>query len=154
LPLIGGGVSKLQPVYVRDVAEAVALVLDGQARAGSIYELGGPEVRTFKEILTFVLKTTGRNRPLVNLPFATAGTVAGVIENVKALSLGLFPSILDMTRGQVEMLKTDNVVSAAAIAEGRTLQGLGIAPQSYEVIVPAYLYRFRKTGQYAAQRMA
>ncbi|MGD0635603.1 MAG: complex I NDUFA9 subunit family protein [Beijerinckiaceae bacterium] len=154
LPLIGGGASKLQPVYVRDVAEAVALALDGQAQPGAVYELGGLEIRSFKEILEFILKTTGRHRPLINLPFPVAGAVAAITEKVKALSFGLFPSILDMTRDQVELLKHDNVVSDAAIATGRTLHGLGIAPESYEVIVPAYLYRFRKTGQYASQRLA
>jgi uncharacterized protein YbjT (DUF2867 family) len=154
LPLIGGGSGKLQPVYVGDVAEAVAMALDGHAKAGTIYELGGPEIRTFKEILAFILKTTGRKRPLVGLPFSTATAMAGVTEKVKALTLGLLPEMLDMTRDQVELLKSDNIVSASAIAEGRTLRGLGIAPESYEAIVPTYLYRFRKTGQYAAQRMA
>ncbi|WP_158809896.1 complex I NDUFA9 subunit family protein [Beijerinckia sp. L45] len=154
LPLIGGGTGKLQPVYVGDVAEAVALGLDGTAKAGTIYELGGPEVRSFKEILEFILKTTGRQRAFVSLPFATASAMAGVTEKVKALTLGLLPEMLDMTRDQVELLKSDNAVTAAAIAEGRTLLGLGIAPESYEAIVPTYLYRFRKTGQYAAQRMA
>ncbi len=154
LPLIGGGSGKLQPVFVGDVAEAAALALEGTARAGTIYELGGPEVRSFREVLAFILKTTGRKRPLVSLPFPAAEAMAGVTERVKALSLGLFPAMLDMTRDQVELLKGDNVVSAAAIAEGRTLRGLGIAPESYEAVVPAYLYRYRKTGQYAAQRMA
>ncbi len=154
LPLIGGGVGKLQPVYVGDVAEAVAKALDGEATPGAIYELGGPEVRSFKEILSFILKTTGRKRTLLALPFPAAETMAGITERVKSLALGLFPDMLDMTRDQVELLKSDNVVSAAAIAEGRTLRGLGITPESYETIVPTYLYRFRKTGQYAAQRMA
>lgn len=153
LPLIGGGTGKLQPVFVGDVAEAVALALDGQAKAGSIYELGGPEVRSFREILEFILKTTGRKRRLVSLPFPAATAMAGVTEKIKALTLGLLPEMLDMTRDQVELLKSDNVVSASAIAEGRTLLGLGIVPESYEAIVPTYLYRFRKTGQYAAQRM-
>ena len=153
LPLIGGGTGKLQPVYVGDVAEAVALALDGKAKGGTVYELGGPEVRSFKEILAFILKATGRKRALVSLPFPAATAMAGVTEKVKALTLGLLPEMLDMTRDQVELLKSDNVVSAAAIAEGRTLLGLGIAPESYETIVPTYLYRFRKTGQYSAQRM-
>ena len=154
LPLIGGGTGKLQPVYAGDVAEAIALALDGRARGGTVYELGGPEVRSFKELMEFILRTTGRKRRLVSLPFLAAGVMAGVTEKVKALSLGLFPEMLDMTRDQVELLKGDNVVSQAAIAEGRTLQGLGIAPEAFETIVPSYLYRFRKTGQYAAQRMA
>ncbi len=154
LPLIGGGTGKLQPVFVGDVAEVVARALDGTAKAGTIYELGGPEVRTFKEVLAFILKTTGRKRRLVTLPFPAAQAMAGVTERVKALSLGLFPSMLEMTRDQVELLKSDNVVSAAAIAEGRTLRGLGITPESFEAVVPGYLYRFRKTGQYAGQRLA
>ena len=154
LPLIGGGSGKLQPVFVGDVAEMIARALDGTAKTGAIYELGGPEVHSFREVLSFILKTTGRRRRLVSLPFPVAGAMAGVTERVKALSLGLFPEMLDMTRDQVELLKNDNVVSAAAIAEGRTLRGLGISPESYEAYVPSYLYRFRKTGQYAAQRMA
>ena len=153
LPLIGGGTGKLQPVYVGDVAEAVALALDGQAKLGATYELGGPAVHSFKDILAFILKTTGRKRALLSLPFKTATAMAGVTEKVKALTLGLLPEMLDMTRDQVELLKSDNVVSASAIAEGRTLAGLGIAPESYETVVPTYLYRFRKTGQYSAQRM-
>ena len=80
--------------------------------------------------------------------------MAGVTEKVKALTLGLLPEMLDMTRDQVELLKSDNVVSASAIAEGRTLAGLGIDAQGVEAIAPAYLVRYRKTGQFAPNRFA
>ena len=150
LPLIGGGGGLLQPVFVGDVAEAVALAVDGRAAPGTIYELGGPEVRSFADIMRFVLETTGRRRPLVPIPFPAARLLARGTELAKAATLGLLPAMLDMTQDQVELLKQDNVVSDAARAENRTLQGLGIRPESFESFVPRYLYRFRKTGQYAA----
>ncbi len=150
LPLVGGGKGLLQPVFVGDVAEAVAKALDGAARPGTVYELGGPETRSFAQIMRFVLDTTERRRALMPLPFPAATVVARVTEVVKKASFGLLPEMLDMTQDQVELLKSDNVVSSAAVAEGRTLQGLGIAPQSFESFVPRYLGRYRKTGQYAA----
>ena len=153
LPLIGGGSGLLQPVFVGDVAEAIAIAVDGKARPGTIYELGGPEARSFKDIMAFILRTIGRKRALVTLPFPVAETMGGLTETIKKATFGLLPDMLDMTRDQVELLKLDNVVSAVAKVEGRTLQGLGIMPESYEAFVPTYLYRFRKTGQYAAQRM-
>ena len=149
LPLIGGGHGLLQPVFVGDVAEAIALAVDGQARPGTIYELGGPEVRSFADIMRFVLEETGRRRPLVSIPFPAARVMARGTEVAKAATLGLLPAMLDMTVDQVELLKADNVVSEAARAEGRTLQGLGIHPESFESFVPRYLVRFRKTGQFA-----
>lgn len=149
LPLIGGGHGLLQPVFVGDVAEALALAVDGRARAGTIYELGGPEAHSFRRILEFILRTIERRRLLVPIPFPAAMALAGATEIAKTATFGLLPEMLDMTRDQVELLKLDNVVSAAAKAEKRTLQGLGITPESYEAYVPSYLYRFRKTGQYA-----
>ena len=150
LPLIGGGHGLLQPVFVGDVADAVALAVDGQATPGATYELGGPEVRSFTQIMRFVLDATGRRRPLLSIPFPAARLLARGTELAKAATLGLLPAMLDMTQDQVELLKEDNVVSAAAKAEGRTLQGLGIHPESFESFVPRYLGRFRKTGQFAA----
>ena len=152
LPLIGGGNGLLQPVFVGDVAEAIALAVDGKAKAGTIYELGGPATHTFKAIMTFILETTGRRRPLLPLSFPAATLMARGTELAKKASFGLLPEMLDMTQDQVELLKHDNVVSEAAKAEGRTLQGLGIQPESYEAFVPGYLYRFRKTGQYASYK--
>jgi NADH dehydrogenase len=141
LPLIGGGATLFQPVFAGDVAEAVAkLVADGSA-TGETYELGGPAKKSFREILQYVLKETGRKRLLVPLPFPIARIFGAVA--------GLLPSPV-LTADQVELLKSDNVVSDAALAEGRTLQGLGITPEPIEAIVPSYLYRYRKAGQFSA----
>ena len=150
LPLIGGGTGLLQPVFVGDVAEAIALAVDGKALSGTTYELGGPDAVSFADIMRFILKTTERKRPLIKLPFSLATRMAGLTEMVSKASFGLMPEMLEMTQDQVELLKEDNVVSEAAKREGRTLQGLGIRPESYESFVPRYLGRYRKTGQYAA----
>ncbi len=144
LPLIGGGETRFQPVFVGDVAEAVALALDGAATLGAAYELGGPAVWTFREILEFILKETGRSRPLLPLPLPLAELQGRILE--------LLPMRPLLTRDQVLMLKSDNVVSAAATAGGRTLAGLGITPASVESIVPGYLYRFRKAGQFDREK--
>lgn len=149
LPLIGGGTGLLQPVFVGDVAEAIARAVDGKAVPGTTYELGGPDAASFADILRFILATTGRKRALIKLPFPLATRMAGITEAISKASFGLMPAMLEMTEDQVELLKADNVVSEAAVREGRTLQGLGIRPESYESFVPRYLGRFRKTGQYA-----
>ena len=142
LPLVGGGHTRFQPVFVGDVAKAIVDTVDGQARGGTIYELGGPEVRTFKELMQYVLATIERKRLLVPLPFFAA--------KLQAMFLQFLPKPL-LTPDQVELLRTDNVVSGSAIAEGRTLQGLGIEPEPLEAIVPSYLWRFRKTGQFRSR---
>jgi uncharacterized protein YbjT (DUF2867 family) len=143
LPLIGGGHTKFQPVFVGDVAQAIARAVDGEARAGTTYELGGPEVRTFREILEYILKTIERRRLLVPLPFLLARLQASLMQ--------FMPKPL-LTPDQVELLRTDNVVSQEAITQQRTLQGLGImTPEPIEAIVPSYLWRFRKTGQFRTQ---
>jgi len=153
IPVVGAD-TKFQPVYVGDVAEAVAIALAGRAKRGVAYELGGPEVKSFAEIVEYILKVTQRERRILKLSFGTAKLMASVTQLLTRLSLGLYPRLLRMTGDQVELLKRDNVVSAEAIAEGRTLQGLGIAdPQSIEAIVPTYLYRYRKVGQYQTQRL-
>jgi NADH dehydrogenase len=139
LPLIGGGETRFQPVYVGDVAEALARMVEGEAKPGTIYELGGPSIRTFKQILEYILEETNRKRPLIPLPFSIA--------NIQARFMELMPTPL-LTRDQVEMLRHDNVVSEQAIEEGRTLAGLGIEPTTIESVVPSYLYRFRKAGQF------
>ncbi len=152
IPVVGAQ-TKFQPVYVGDVAEAVAVAVAGGAKAGAVYELGGPEVKTFGALIDYVLKVTERDRRVASLSFATGKTVAAVTQFFTKLSLGLFPTLLRMTADQVELLKDDNVVSEEAIREGRTLQGLGVQPQAIVAIVPTYLYRYRKTGQYQAQRL-
>lgn len=146
LPLIGGGHTKFQPVFVGDVATAIADAVDGRLKTGTTYELGGPSVRTFKELMQYIMTTTGRRRLLVPLPFFAA--------KIKAQFLQFAPSPLTLTPGQVDMLRTDNVVSDAAIAEKRTLPGIGIMPEPIEVIVPSYLWRFRKTGQFKSHTTA
>lgn len=152
VPIVGAQ-TKFQPVYVGDVAEAVAAALAGRAKPGATYELGGPEIRSFGELVDYALQVSERQTRVVNLSFGTGKLVAAIMPFMQAISLGLFPKLLRMTGDQVELLKRDNVVSDAATAEGRTLEGLAIAPQSIEAIVPAYLYRYRKTGQYQAQRL-
>lgn len=154
LPLIGGGATRFQPVYVGDVAEAVAIALGGEAEAGEPYELGGPAVRSFRELMAYVCAVTGRPRMLVPIPFGLARIPAAATEIASTLLLGAFPKTFAVTRDQVKMLEVDNVVSAAAQAAGRTLQGLGIAPHAMESVVPTYLYRFRKTGQFDRGRIA
>ena len=142
LPLIGGGLTRFQPAFVGDVATAVANAVDGKARPGTVYELGGPDVRTFKELMQFVLATIERKRLLVPLPFFLA--------KLQATFLQYLPKPL-LTPDQVELLRTDNVVSQSAKSEDRTLQGLGIEPEPIEAIVPSYLWRFRKTGQFRSR---
>ncbi|WP_438273631.1 complex I NDUFA9 subunit family protein [Nitrobacter sp.] len=143
LPLIGGGATKLQPVYVGDVATTVADAVDGRTKAGAVYELGGPEVLTMREIMQIILRVIERERMLVSLPFIAA--------RFKAMFLQFAPGALKLTPDQVTMLRTDNVVSEAATAAGLTLQGLGISPDSMEAVVPQYLWRFRKAGQFATK---
>jgi NADH dehydrogenase len=141
LPLIGGGLTKLQPVYVGDVATAIADAVDGGAKQGTVYELGGPEVLTMREIMATILSIIERRRMLVSLPFGLA--------KLQALFLQFAPGALRLTPDQVELLRSDNIVSDAAKAQGRTLEGLGIVPDSMEAIAPQYLWRFRKAGQFA-----
>jgi uncharacterized protein YbjT (DUF2867 family) len=152
LPLIGGGETKLQPVFAGDVATAIALAVDGKARPGTTYELGGPEVATLRRIVTFVLAVTGRRRHLIAISFDRARVLASFSEALSKLTLGLFPEMLTITKDQVELLRHDNIVSPLAQAEGRTLSGLGITPEAFETFVPSYLYRYRKTGQFAGTR--
>jgi len=155
LPLVGGGATRLQPVFVGDVALAALAALDDPSAAGRVYELGGPEVLTLRQIAELTLHIVERRRALASLPFGLAKLIAWSTEVASALSLGRFPPrAMMMTRDQVELLRHDNVVSPTAIAEGRTLRELGINPQGIEAVAPSYLYRFRKTGQYAARRLA
>jgi NADH dehydrogenase len=142
LPLIGGGHTKFQPVFVGDVAQAIVKAVGGWAKPGTTYELGGPEVRTFRELMEYVLSVTERRRLLVPLPFGLA--------RLQAFFLQFMPTPL-LTPDQVELLRSDNIVSEAAIREGRTLQALGIDAAAMEAIVPSYLWRFRKTGQFRTE---
>ena len=140
LPLIGGGHTRFQPVYVKDVAEAVVRVLERPEAAGKTYELGGPETRSFKELMELVLREIGRKRLLVPLPFPLAHAIAWIAQLVPGAPL---------TVDQVRLLRRDNVVSEEARNEGRTLEGLDIKPVAPEAILETYLYRFNRLGQYA-----
>ncbi len=140
LPLIGGGATKMQPVYVGDVATAVANAVDGKTKPGATYELGGPEVLSLREIIEIILAITERKRMLVTLPFGLA--------KLKAAFLQFAPGDLKLTPDQVELLRSDNVVSEAAKSTGLTLEGLGIAPDSLEGVAGQYLWRYRATGQF------
>jgi uncharacterized protein YbjT (DUF2867 family) len=131
LPLIGGGKTRFQPVYVGDVAQAVEACLTHAEAPGQMYELGGPQVYTFKEILEFILRTIGRRRALMPLPFPLAAT------------MGAFGELLPrppLTRDQIKLLKSDNVVSPSA----KTFANLGIHPTTIDIIVPEYLARFNR----------
>jgi NADH dehydrogenase len=139
LPLIGGGRTKFQPVFVGDVATAIADAVENKAQPGTIYELGGPDVRSFRELMEFVLATIERGRLLLPLPFWLAKLQASILQ---------FLPKPPLTPDQVELLKYDNVVSDAAMREHRTLEAFGITPISIAAMVPSYLWRFRKTGQF------
>jgi uncharacterized protein YbjT (DUF2867 family) len=143
LPLIGGGRTRFEPVYAGDVGEAMVRLLERPAAAGQTFELGGPEILTFRELMAFVLRTIGRRRLLLPVPWWLAYT--------QGAALGLLPKPL-LTLDQVRMLRRDTVVSEAARHERRTLEGLGLTPEGIETLVPAYLYRFRRAGQYAEPR--
>ena len=112
-----------------------------KVRPGQSYEITGPEVLTFRQLMQVTLATIGRRRLLLPVPWSAARMLGMV--------LGVLPKPL-LTADQVELLKSDNVASAAARAERRTLEGLGVTPRSIESIVPGYLYRFRKAGQFTA----
>lgn len=145
LPLLGNGVTKFQPVYVCDVAEAVAKAVDGDLAAGSIYELGGPEQKSFKECLELMLEVTRHSRALLPIPFPIASAMGKIFQVLPGAPF---------TEDQVELLKTDNVVSDAAVKDSRTLEGIGIKPATLASILPTYLDRFREHGQYDAHRPA
>lgn len=133
LPLFGGGTTRFQPVYVGDVADAAMAALDRAEAAGNTYELGGPRIYTFREILEFILRTTGRKRFLISIPYSVGALQARLFE--------LLPKPL-LTRDQLILLQRDNVVSPGAL----TLADLGITPKAVEAIVPTYLARFRRGG--------
>lgn len=143
LPLIGGGKTKFQPVYVADVGAAIAAACAGKARPRAIYELGGPEVVTFRQILDLVQEWSGRRCWYLRIPFWAA--------QIAAFVMAAFPqSLRPLTVDQVRMLMRHNVVDEAAIKEGRTLQGLGIVnPHTMASVVPQYLERFQPQGQFA-----
>jgi NADH dehydrogenase len=139
LPLVGGGKTRFQPVYVGDVAAAIARVLVHPAAQGQTYELGGPATYSFRQLMELILSETGRNRMLVPLPWDLASLIGAIAQ------LGAFAIRPPITPDQVKLLRADNVVSG----QYPGLAELGVQPTAVEPILPTYLYRFRKGGQFA-----
>ena len=135
LPLIGGGDTRFQPVYVGDVADAVLRCLEDPATAGRTYELGGPKIYTLRELFELLLHEIRRQRWFINLPFPMA--------TLQAKFMSILPNP-PLTPDQVELLKRDNVVSPGAM----TLSSLGISPTAVEAVLPTYLDRYRHGGWY------
>jgi uncharacterized protein YbjT (DUF2867 family) len=140
LPLIGGGKTKFQPVFVGDVAQAIVAALEGRATAKAPYELGGPEILTMREVMERVLDYTMRSRPLVPLPFWLAKLQGAILQWLPKPPL---------TVDQVRLLAKDNVVSEGAKKSKQTLEGLGIEPVPVASVVPDYLEQFRPRGQFS-----
>lgn len=143
LPVVGAE-TKFQPVYVDDVAQAAVKAVLGEAAPG-IYELGGPDVHSFRELMQKMLQVVQRRRLIVNIPFFAARIMGIVFDLLQTVTLGLFTNGL-ITRDQVRNLARDNVVSPRA----RGLADLGIAPTPIDAVLPEYLWRYRPSGQYAA----
>jgi uncharacterized protein YbjT (DUF2867 family) len=141
LPLIGGGHTRFQPVSAGDVGKAIAALIDAPGAEGRTYELAGPATLTFRQILEILLAETEQRRALLPVPFA----IAGLLGKAGDLVAGIIPP--PVTSDQVELLKTDNVVSGAQPG----LAELGITPTALDSVLPTYLYRYRKGGQYADQ---
>jgi uncharacterized protein YbjT (DUF2867 family) len=140
LPIAGAN-TLFQPAYVDDVAKAAAIAAEGEAAPG-IYELGGPDVRSFRELMEGMLAVIRRRRVILPLPWFMARFMAWWFDLGKSVTLGILPSLL--TRDQVRQLRRDNVVSDGA----KGFADLGIAPVPMELVLPNYLWRFRRTGQY------
>ncbi len=140
LPLIGGGHSRFQPVFVGDVAAAVAVAVTDPSATGRTYELGGPGVYSFKALMELLLADIRRQRMLVTVPFGLAGLLGKMGDLMTILPIAPW-----ITSDQVALLKRDTVVAAGALG----LKDLGVTPSPMEPILPTYLYRFMKGGQYA-----
>jgi uncharacterized protein YbjT (DUF2867 family) len=142
LPVVGAN-TRFQPVYVDDVAQAAAKGVLGEAQG--IYELGGPEVETFRALMTRMLGVIQRRRLVLNVPFFAASMMGGAFDGLQTVTLGLFNNSL-ITLDQLRNLRLDNVVSPGAPG----LADLGIIPTALEAVLPEYLWRYRPSGQYAA----
>jgi len=138
-PLVGGGHTKFQPLFVGDLAEAVVACLENRDAGGQTYELGGPEVLSLSEILEYIFVTIDRKRITVPMPFAVARFMAQFLK--------LMPNPV-LTPDQVELLKQDSIVSAQAVLQNRSLEALGVKAHTIAAIVPPYLARFRRAGQF------
>jgi NADH dehydrogenase len=146
LPLIGGGKTRFQPVYVGDVAEAVVKAIEMPAAAGRTYELAGPKIYTFADLMRLMLHEIGRKRALVPLPFPIASLMGAIAQTATSAVNALVPILPGpaLTVDQVRLLKRDNVPSAGSPG----LTDLGITPTSVEAIIPTYLDRYRARSYY------
>ena len=143
LPVVGAS-TRFQPVHVDDVARAAVMGVLGQAAPG-VYELGGPEVDSFRGLMGRMLKVIQRRRAVIGIPFFVAKTMGFGFDMLQAVTLGLIENKM-LTRDQVRNLARDNVVAPGA----KGLADLGITPTAMEAVLPEYLWRYRKAGQYAA----
>ncbi len=139
MPLIGGGHTKFQPVYVADIARAIRTVLEQRTGQGTAYELGGPQQYSFRELLTYIMEQTRHKKPFMPIPFGLASIMGKMSEILPTPPL---------TYDQVQLLKQDNIVSPDAT----TFEALGITPTAVEVVVPDYLIRYREGGRFALTR--
>jgi len=135
--------TRFQPVYVGDVADAMAMAAEGRVRTGRVYELGGPQIETHRQLIQRILRATGRSNPVLTVP-------AGLMR-LGAMALSILPIPPLVTADQVTLLGLDNIVSDAAIRDKRTLAAFGIVPTPMEAILPSYLWRFRPNGQFDRQ---
>ena len=145
IPLIGGGKTRFQPVYVDDVADAICAALDDPSAAGRTYELGGPNVYSFRELMVLMLREIGQQRPMASIPFALA-PLMGLVGEIAGLAPFFTPPI---TRDQVKLLKKDNIAGASGEADIGVIEDLGIDPTAPEIVLPSYLVRFRRYGQFS-----
>ncbi|WP_208435522.1 complex I NDUFA9 subunit family protein [Bartonella phoceensis] len=150
MPLFRGGQSKLQPVYVGDIAEFVVRALEGQVLSGKSYDLGGPQIITFKNALEKVLKIIYRKKVTLSVPLSL-GLLGGVFFG----TIGKLPFVPTLvTTNQIHFLQIDNIVSQEAIENGYTLEGVGITPRAMCALLPSYLWRFRPQGQFSKNLLA
>ncbi|WP_208441283.1 complex I NDUFA9 subunit family protein [Bartonella raoultii] len=145
MPLFGGGKSKLQPVYVGDVAEFVVRALEGQVISGKSYDLGGPQIITFRNALENILKIIHRKKTVLSMPLSVGLFMGGLFGTIGKLPF--LPTLV--TTNQIRFLQVDNVVSQEAIENGYTLEGAGITPRAMAALLPNYLWRFRPHGQFS-----
>ncbi|WP_455477791.1 complex I NDUFA9 subunit family protein [Bartonella sp. B10] len=145
MPLFGGGQSKLQPVYVGDIAEFVVHALEERTIFGKSYDLGGPQVVTFQSIIENILKIIHRKKIILSMPLSTGLLIGGLLGFIGKVPL--IPTLV--TANQIRFLQVDNVVSQEAVKSRYTLEGVGITPRSMTAILPNYLWRFRPQGQFS-----
>ncbi|MBB4075914.1 NADH dehydrogenase [Bartonella fuyuanensis] len=145
IPLFGGGKNKLQPVYVGDIAEFIVRALEGQVAWGKNYDLGGPQIITFQNVLKNILKIIHRKKTMLSMPISISLLIGAIFETIGKVPF--VPTLV--TTNQIRFLQMDNIVSQEAIENGYTLEGGGITPKAMTAVLPSYLWRFRRHGQFS-----